>query len=247
MDPLRYRMATEPKHSRISLPPSGKIFPRLVAPAFLAAAILLGVLAWLDAENFQVMVGDDLRGFFTASQGLKPYYDLLVSVLRFRPIATLFMWGAAKLSSGQFQQLLLIGAALHTFNAFLFWGLLRRLLHVTPGLALCLTLVATFNRFMAYFLTPELAIIAGTAITFYLLFLGALVRLLANPRQSVATLAGVLFFVILHIHERYMVLAAGAVVAASLIYRQNRRASLVTAAATLLALAFNFGFKKFFL
>jgi hypothetical protein len=223
------------------------IYPRIVTPIALAAAIFFGVLAWLDAGEFHVLVGDDLRGFFTASQGFKAYYDLLVSVFRFRPVAALFIWGGAKLSSGQFQQLLLIGAGLHTFNAFLFWGLLRKALRVTPGIALSLTLVATFNRFIAYFLTPELAIIEGAATAFYLLFLWALLRLLATPRQSLATLVGVLFLIVLHVHERYMVLAAGSLAVAIMIYRRNRGASFITAGTTFVALAFNFCFKKLFL
>jgi hypothetical protein len=224
-----------------------RISREMIPPAVLAVAIFLGVVAWLDAGQFRVLAGDDLRGFFTASQGLKAYYDLLVSLFRFRPIAAFFIWAAARVSSGQFGELLLLGAGLHTFNAFLFWGLLRKALRVTPGIAFGLTVIATFNRFIAYFLTPELAIIEGAATAFYLLFLWALLRLLASPRPSGAAAVGFLFLIVLHIHERYMVLAAGAFVVAVLIYRSNRQASLTAAGATGASLLFNFCFKKLFL
>ncbi len=224
-------------------------FPSKPIHLALLALVLLPVLFglqlwWLDCAQFQVLAGDDVRCFPTALQGLGSYNSLLSSFFRFRPVTSLLIWLSAICSQGHYPTLLMIGTGLHTLNAFIFLALLRKVTGVSLGLALGLTLIATFNRFTAYLITPELAIMEGAAITCYLLFLWALLRLIDTCQARWALLVGLSFFIVLHIHERYMVLAGACFIVAALIYRSNRLASFITCSCSLASLAFNFAAKK---
>ena len=218
----------------------------------LCAAILLPLLFclelwWLDCSRFQVLAGDDIRCFPTALQGFTAYNSLVTAACKFRPLTALLIWGSAALSSAQYHTLLLLGIGIHALNAFLFFCLLRRVLKVSLGFSLALTVIATFNRFSAYLMTPELAIMEGAAITCYLLFLWALLRLIDTSQIGWAVLVGLCFLMILHIHERYMVLAVVCLLVSALLYRGHRSAALVACGCTLLSLAINFAAKKVFL
>jgi hypothetical protein len=204
-------------------------------------------LWWLDCWHFQVLAGDDVRCFPTALQGFDQYNNLLVSIFKFRPITTLFIWISALLSGGRYPGLLMMGVGLHSLNALLFFCLLRKVLRVSLIVALGLTFLASFNRFTAYLISPELAIMEGAAITCYLLFLWTLLRMIETAKVSWALGVGLSFLVILHVHERYMVLVGACLIAALLTYRANRTASLLTGGCALGVLAFNFAAKKFFL
>ena len=208
------------------------------------AAVYFGFLAWLDAGKFKVLIGDDLRCYVAVSHGIKAYNDLMVSYFRFRPVAALFIWGSARLSGGHYDTLLLMGVGLHTLNGFLFWGLLRKQFQMSSAIALSLTFMATFNRFVAYYVDPELVVIEGTATTFYILYIWAIISLLAAPNKSNAALSGAIFLIVLHIHERYMVLAATSILVAILTYRKHNFASLLLGSITLGGLGFNFVVKK---
>jgi hypothetical protein len=141
----------------------------------------------------------------------------------------------------------MLGVGLHTINILLFLSLLRKVLKVSLGIALALTAIAAFNRFTAYLVTSELAIMEGAAITCYLLFLWALLRLIATAQVKWALGVGLSFLIILHVHERYMVLAGACLIASLLTYRVNRPASLLTSGCALAALAFNIAAKKLFI
>jgi hypothetical protein len=204
-------------------------------------------LWWLDYDYFQVLAGDDIRCFPKALQGLEHYSNLLTSFSRFRPATALLIWISAFLSNGQYSTLIMIGAGLHAFNALLFFALLWKVMRASPGIAMGLTIVATFNRFTAYLIAPELAIMEGAAITTYLVFLWALFRLIDSTKIMWAFFTSLSFFIILHIHERYMVLIGACLMVAVPTYSANRRAGIVIAVCSIAGLAFNFSAKKLFI
>jgi hypothetical protein len=190
------------------------------------------------------LAGDDIRLVVTAKQGVGAYSNLLAAAFKFRPVTAVVLWLSTVASQGQYSTLLYIGVGLHTLNAFIFYRLLRHVFLVSALCSVCLTVIASFNRFTAYLMTPELALMEGAAITCYLLFLWALLRLTESSKTTWAVLVALSFFIILHIHERYMVLAGACLIVSALIYKNNRLASFITCLGPVAALATNFIAKK---
>ncbi len=219
----------------------------LVLGAAALPAFFLAQLWWLDSSQFHVLAGDDVRCFAAALKGFGTYNDLMISFLKFRPVTALVIRVCALLTGGEYGRLIMLGVGLHTLNATLFFFLLWKVLKVSPISALGLTILAAFNRFTAYLITPELALMEGSAITCYLIFLWALLRLMDTARLVWALVLVATFLIILHVHERYMVLAGVCLLAGVFVFQRNRSAGLVAGAGALAALAANLLAKKLYL
>jgi len=190
-----------------------------------AGLIYFGFSAWLDVNSFHALAGDDVRSFTYARESFAAYNDFLVQNFRFRPVMVFLGRLCAQVTGGEFDQLRSIAFGVHTLNALLLYALLTRVVEVSRVAAGAIAVAATFTRFTNYLVMAETGVIESMGITIFLLFLWTLLSLLRTPRIATAWASAVLFALIIHIHERYLVLLGGMGIASLFLYRQNRRVS----------------------
>ena len=220
---------------------------QITALLFLGGLIFLGVSAWLDVNSFNVLAGDDLRSFTYAKESFTAYNDFFIRFYRYRPLQAAVGRAAAILSGGDFSQLRMIALGIHSLNALLLLGLMIRSLKVPLLVAFAVTVVASFSRFTNYLIMAETGIIESFGVTLYLLFVWTLLGLLRRPRLPMAAASAMLFTLIIHTHERYLVLFAATLAVSFLIYQSSRSVSIFLSAAGLVTILVNMGIKAIIL
>lgn len=212
----------------------------------LLGLIFFAFLFWLDFGEFSVLSGDDLRCFALLEKGAAAYNEALAAVFKFRPITTLFL-EAARLASNGLSGLILFSAALQSINGAILYFLMRRVFHATELISIALAGLAIFNRFSSYAVTPELGIMEGIAILFFLMFAACLFSLLESPTKTKALLTGVVFLIIIHVHERYFVLIGSCLVVSVLIYGRNKSAAVLVFVSAAASIGANLAIKRLIL
>jgi len=212
---------------------------QITALLFLAGLIFLGFSAWLDASSFNVLAGDDLRSFTYANESFTAYNDFFIQFYRYRPTQAAVGRAAAILSGGDFSQLRMIAIGIHSLNALLLLGLMVRSLKVPLLVAFAVTVVASFSRFTNYLIMAETGIAESFGVTLYLSFVWTLLALLRRPRLPMAAASAMLFTLIIHTHERYLVLFAATLAVSFLIYRLSRSVSIFLSATNLVVILVN--------
>lgn len=214
-------------------------YARITALILVAVLIFFAIPQWLDTGSFHVLAGDDVRGFTYAGEGFQSINAFFIRYFRYRPVQAFIESLCANLSGGEYDKLKLVAASVHTLNALLVFWLLVRSIKLPLFIAVGVTLLATFSRYTNYLIMAETGIMESLAVTFYILFMWALLSLLYRPRLLVAAIAAACFVLNIHLHERYLVLLVPGLVVAALIYKGNRRISLFLAAAIIAAASLN--------
>ena len=225
-----------------------------VAPRaeFLLGAAIAGVIAWLaiagwfNPFRFTAFAGDDLRLFDVARQGVGVLIDGMATVYKFRPVTAVIDYAVAVSTKCDFRSVAAISIGIHALNALLFFWLVFRVLRLPVFLALGLTTVGVLNRFVTYIYMHEQALMEGMAVATLLVLVACALRFIDQPTLRRSVSLALLFLVIIHIHERYLVLAAPLMLLACFA-RAKRTPAAVLALGVLLSAAANIAVKKLWL
>ncbi len=163
---------------------------------------------WFDPMQFKVLAGDDLRSFTAAQRGFHSLNDLFASVYRFRPVAAAAIWAVASWAHSDFRAAANIGIAIHTVNALLLLFLLRRVIRLSAILSFGLVTIAILNRFVTYLYIQEEALTEGLGISVLLILIILVIKFVEKPSLVRGVVIGFLYLVIIHLHERYLVMGA---------------------------------------
>ena len=227
-----------------------------MAKGRLAAGILLllvwiatgvAIAEWYDPFRFQVLSGDDLRSFNAAKEGFTALNNGSISIYKFRPVTVFVLTIVASWTGGEFREIAAIGIMIHAATAVAFCVLLHRVIRVPLMLAAGLAAIATFSRFTAYLFMQEQAIFEGLGVLLFLAIAATALRFLERPELTTAALLAALLLIIVHVHERYLVLLAPFAVLGGLTFRRNRRAAVALLIGACMATGVNLAIKKVFL
>jgi len=202
----------------------------------------LALAGWFQPFQFTVLAADDLRTF-TAVQNA-PLSEFGASVSKFRPVTGLFFSAVAASTNCDFDQIASVGLALHAFIAVLFFLLLHRSIGVSVGLSLGLTAIAVLNRFTTYVFMQEQALMEGAAVAVLLALLMVSLRFTSGPAITRAIWLTLLYLTLIHIHERYLVVALPMAVLAACSFATHRRPALFLLTGTIAAALTNLALKK---
>lgn len=181
---------------------------KLLVVLLAAWCAYFAIAGWFNPMQFTVAAGDDLRSFTAAEKGFHALSDLLASLYRFRPAAAAAISGIVWWTGADYRAAAQIGVIIHAFNALLFLFLFHRIIRLPAILSLGLTSIAILNRFATYLYIQEEAITEGLAVAALLGIIILIIQFIERPNLFRAIGVGLLFLVIIHLHERYLVLAA---------------------------------------
>lgn len=223
-----------------------RLFSAHTIVLFVLGAVIsyLAIAGWFRPFQFTVFAGDDLR---LADFVQRDPAALWRPEVKFRPVNSFVTTGLVQASNFEYRRLAGFTVAIHTANALLFFLLLYRALRLPVVFAFGLTVVAMLNRFTTYLYMQEQAIMEGTAIFILLSLFWASLRYAEAPgRWQAAFLAG-LFALLVHTHERYLVLALPLGLLGFFSWRQAPGAALILSGGSAAAVALNVGIKTFLL
>jgi hypothetical protein len=139
-------------------PATGRVMS-VIAWAAVSLVIFFGLAAWLDANSFHALAGDDVRSFTYARDGFRAYNSFFIEFYRFRPVTALLGSLCAQITGGEFDQLRLIAYGVHTLNALLVCGILVQVIELPVAAAFAMAIAATFTRFTNYLIMAETGVI----------------------------------------------------------------------------------------
>ncbi len=207
----------------------------------------LAIEAWFDPLQFKVLAGDDLANLEPSSHSYGASVHFLASYFKFRPITSFALWAVTHWTGSDAHAMAAIGVAIHAFNALIFFFLAYRVLRVSLALSLGLTFIAILNRFTANLISPGSAIAEGIGVTALLCIVAVASRFIDRPTIRRATLLALLFLIIVHIHERFLVLACPLALVAIGVWTRARLSAVVLILGVTASGLLNFGIKKFWL
>jgi hypothetical protein len=228
----------------VRLRKSAEVFLLLVLGGLIA---WLAIEAWFDPLRFTVLAGDDLANLEPSSKSYGESIAFLASYLKFRPVASFAQWSVTHWTNGDARGMAAVAIAIHSVNALLFFVLTHRILRLTQAISLGLTVIAILNRFTANLISPSGAIAEGIGVTVLLCIVAAALRFLERPTVRRAALLTFLFLLILHIHERFLVLVCPLLLVAVGAWTRSRFSALLVGLGAIASCLANFGIKKFWL
>lgn len=203
--------------------------------------------AWFHPLRFKVLAGDDLASLDASRQSYVASVQWLASYLKFRPVTSFVLWAVTHWSGGDARQMASVGIAIQSLNALIFFLLAYRLLHISPALSLGLTFIAILNRFTANLISPTSAIAEGIGAIALLCIVAVALRFLEQPTIRRAALLALLFLIIVHIHERFLVLACPLALIAIGVWTWTRVSAVVLILGVTASGLLNFGIKRLLL
>ena len=230
--------------------PSRKLTSRLhLLPLCLVIPMMvyLAISAWYDVSQFTVFAGDDLRSFPAAQRGFAGFNEMMISYYKFRPVTALLFGAVAHWTNCEFKAVASVGLMLHTLNAFLFFYLLAVRLRLPVILSVGVCAIAIFNRFATYVFMLDPALTHGLAIAVFLLILIVSSSFIERPGSRDAVWLVLLYAIILHTYEQYLVLALPLVLLGIATFRSHRTSAIILSAGVLLSAMANFWIKSFLL
>lgn len=206
----------------------------------------LAIEAWFDPLQFTVLAGDDLINLESSSKSYGAAIHFLASFYKFRPVTSFVLWAVTHWTHDA-REMASVGVAIHALNALIFFLLAYRILRVSFAISLGLTLIAILNRFTANLISPGSAIAEGIGVTALLYIVALALLFIERPTIRRASLLAFSFLVIVHIHERFLVLACPLLLIAIGAWAQARASAAVLTLGTAASSLLNFGIKKFWL
>jgi hypothetical protein len=214
--------------------------------AWFAAALLcyFAIAGWFNPFHYKVLAGDDLRAFHAAEQGFVALNQGAIGIFKFRPVTVFALVTVARWTGCDFAQIAFTGLAIHTLNAFLILLIFHRILRVPLALAIGVTVIATLNRFAAYLFMQEQAIMEGLGVAVLLLLMAIALNFAARPSFGRAAILTLLVLVLVHIHERYLVVVGSTVLLGALTFTVARAPAALLIGGTAAAAAANIAIKQ---
>lgn len=220
-----------------------------IALLYFVSAIIawLATEAWFDPLQFIAFAGDDLRTFDAAQQGFIAVSKLMTSVDRFRPVIAFVYSAIAGWTRCDFREVASIGLAIHAANAMIFFFVLYRMIKLPFYLSVGVTAIAILNRFATYLFMQEEAIMEGLGVAALLVMLAVSLLFIQRPTIGRSFLLSLLFLLIIHIHERYLVLICPLIFIGIWGLRSSRRSGVILAGGITVSALLNLCIKKFWL
>jgi hypothetical protein len=220
-----------------------------IALLYFASAVVawLAIEAWFNPLQFIVFAGDDLRTFDAAQKGFVAVSKLMTSFDRFRPVVALADSVIAGWTRCDFREVASIGLAIHAANAMIFFFVLYRVIKLPFHLSAGVTVIAILNRFATYLFIQEQAIMEGLGIATLLALLAVSLLFIERPTIGGSFLLSLLFLLIIHIHERYLVLACPLIFIGICGLSSSRRSGAVLAGGITASALVNLSIKKLWL
>lgn len=207
----------------------------------------LAIEGWFDPLRFKALAGDDLANLEPSSRSYGESIQFLASYFKFRPVMTFALWAVTHWTRGEALEMASIGIAIHALNALIFFFLVYRVIRVPLAISFGLTVIAVLNRFAANIISPNSATAEGIGITALLLIIAVAFRFNERPSVSRGVVLTLLFLVIVHIHERFLGLAAPLMLIAIGAWTSSRASAAVLALGTASTCLLNFALKKLWL
>jgi hypothetical protein len=220
-----------------------------IALLYLASAIIawFAIEVWFDPLQFIVFVGDDLRTFDAAQRGFIAVSELMTSVDRFRPVVAFVYSKVAGWTRCDFREIASIGLAIHAANAMIFFVLLYRAIKLPFYLSAGVTVIAILNRFATYLFIQEQAIMEGLGMATLLALLAVSLLFIERPTIGRSIFLSLFFLLIIHIHERYLVLMCPLIFIGICGLSSSRISSVVLAGGITISVLLNLCIKKFWM
>jgi hypothetical protein len=220
-----------------------------IALLYFASAIVawLAIEAWFNPLQFIVFAGDDLRTFDAAQKGFIAVSKLMTSVDRFRPVVAFVDSAIAGWTRCDFREVASIGLAIHAANAMIFFFVLYRVIKLPFHLSAGVTVIAILNRFATYLFIQEQAIMEGLGIATLLALLAVSLLFIERPTIRRSFLLSLFFLLIIHIHERYLVLTCPLIFIGICGLSSSRRSGVVLTGGITVSALVNLGVKKLWL
>ena len=220
-----------------------------IALLYFASAIVawLAIEAWFNPLQFIVFAGDDLRTFDAAQKGFIAVSKLMTSVDRFRPVVAFVDSAIAGWTRCDFREVASIGLAIHAANAMIFFFVLYRVIKLPFHLSAGVTVIAILNRFATYLFIQEEAIMEGLGVAALLALLAVSILFIERPTIGRSLLLSLFFLLIIHIHERYLVLTCPLIFIGICGLSSSRRSGVVLTGGITVSALVNLGVKKLWL
>jgi hypothetical protein len=220
---------------------------KLLVVLLVAGCAYFAIAGWFNPMQFTVLAGDDLRSFTAAQKGFHALSNLLASVYRFRPAAAAAISAVVWWTGADYRAAAQIGVFIHAFNALLFLFLFHHVIRLPAILSFGLTTIAILNRFVTYLYIQEEAITEGLAVAALLGIIILTIQFIERPNLFRAMGVGLLYLVIIHLHERYLVMAAPLCLVPLCRFRSARIPSASLLCLVVGATLFNLAVKKLLL
>ena len=210
-----------------------------------AMVAYLAIAGWFRPFQFDTFAGDDLRlvDVIRTEGAMTPK----LWALKFRPINALITSAIVTASGFKFAPIAAAGLMIHSANALLFFYILSRVLRMPLALSCGLAAIAFLNRFATYLFMQEQAIMEGAGVMALLLLLLVSLRYHEKPTLMRSVSLALLYAIIIHIHERFLVLAVPLGLLAFFAFRSARQSAVLLFAGTAAGAVFNLAIKKFWI
>jgi hypothetical protein len=222
----------------------GKHLWALSIAVSVAVLVYLVIATWFDSQQFAVLAADDLRAFVAAKEGFATLNGGTIGIYKFRPVSVFALVNVASWTECDYRSIARVGLLIHTANTLALFLLLRRLVGVDLLVAVGLSAIGALNRFASYLFMQEQAIFEGLGVLTFLALVANGLRVVEQPKWMTAGVLGLLLLIIIHIHERYLVLLAPLALLAVLAYSRNRAAAIVLGVSAFAAVGVNLAIKK---
>ena len=207
----------------------------------------LAIQAWFDPLRFKVLAGDDLSNVEPFSGSYGESIQFLSSYFKFRPVTCFILWAITHWTGADALRMASVGMAIHALNALIFFFLVYRVIRVPLAVSFGLTFIAILNRFDAYIIAPGSAIAEGIGVTLVLLIIAVAFQFNERPTLSRGVLLTVFFLLIVHIHERFLGLAAPLIILAIGAWSSSPASAALLALGSAGTCLLNVGLKKLWL
>ena len=192
------------------------VHPPFAASRLLGAAgwlVLAGLLAavvvwWFGVFRSHTIMGDDAYIWYvfqTCPANLEVLYKPLAPAAKFRPVAAIFHYAEVRWVNMDYRTCVHINRGIQVFLGLLIFNLVRRASRST-WVALAFTLLFCISRFAYFSLIEASGVMEALGLCWFILLLTRALRYENRQRFTDALWLVLLYALLIHTHERYLVL-----------------------------------------